>query len=248
MESLQLHIEYLLTRCDCVTVPGFGAFTVTETEASINLQQGVITPCRREISFNSKIVNDDKLLSHSIARRSRITYEEARQQLSVMTEKLRSDLRQEGEVSMGLVGRLLMDSEGYITFQPRSSRIQADILPTLPLSISSDSQKPATENPKPKTENRTPKTDNSNYYVFRIHKHVVHAAAILALILTIGVSMLIPSNHNSEQQKASVVPIPKMIAVPEIIEIPEILDIPDVIEIPQDSDSCVVADPERGDV
>ncbi|MDE6547663.1 MAG: SPOR domain-containing protein, partial [Muribaculaceae bacterium] len=47
MDILPLHIEYLLTRHDCVIVPGIGAFIATETEAFIDLENGVIRPRRR---------------------------------------------------------------------------------------------------------------------------------------------------------------------------------------------------------
>lgn len=232
MESLQLHIEYLLTRHDCVIVPGIGAFIATETEARIDFENGTITPRRREISFNSSVVSDDGLLSHSIARRNHISFEDAHRQLLAMTEKLRGDLQQEGEVSLGMVGKLLMDSEGYISFRPRWSRIQSDILPEIRL-IDNNQEESGKEKAE-MTKFSYATTDNSDYYVFRIHKKVAHAAAMLVMVLTVGLSLLIPINHDN-QQKASVVPIPEIISIPESLPIPETISVADFAESSSDS-------------
>ncbi|MDE6637887.1 MAG: hypothetical protein K2K32_06600, partial [Muribaculaceae bacterium] len=133
MELLPLHIEYLLTRHDCVIVPGFGAFIATETEAYFDCENGIIHPRKREISFNSSVVTDDGLLSHSIARRERLSYEEAHRLMSALICKMNSDLRNEGEVSLGMVGRLVLDAEGFINFVPRRSFVNADILTDIEL-------------------------------------------------------------------------------------------------------------------
>lgn len=236
MESLHLHIEYLLTRHDCVIVPGIGAFIASETEAYVDMEKGIITPRRREISFNSSVVSDDGLLSHSIARRNHLSFEEAHRHLTAMTEKLRGDLQQEGEVSLGMVGKLLMDSEGYVSFRPRRSRIQSDILPDI-LLISSAWEYAGVEVSnvtiqQQKTENCQLKTDD--YYVFRIHKKVAHAAAMLVMILTVGLSLMIPINHDN-QQKASVVPIPEIISIPESMSVPETISVADYDEVSSDS-------------
>lgn len=199
MENLPLHIEYLLTRHDCVILPGIGAFIATESEASINLNNGIITPRRREISFNGSVKTDDGLLSNSIARRENLSYEDARRRLLSSVEKLKSDLRQEGEISIGLIGRLTMDSEGIVCFSPRISRIQADILPDAILF----SRKPAADSnladgthPTEEAKNiRTIKVP-ADRYVFTIKKTVAHAAALIAAILTFGISFILPLGND----------------------------------------------------
>lgn len=208
METLTLHIEYLLTRHDCVIVPGIGAFIATDTEASIDFDHGIISPRRREISFNGSVVTDDGLLSHSIARREHLSYEEAHCQLAAMTDKLRNDLQKEGEISLGMIGRLDMDSEGFITFQPRRSPIVSDIRPSITIFTPE-----AANTDNSDTSEFTDVCDNRNdsdYYIIRINKKFAHAAAMLIMVLTIGISLLIPINHDNEQ-KASVVPLPSFI-------------------------------------
>ncbi len=211
MELLPLHIEYLLTRHDCVIVPGLGAFIATEQEAYIDFERGIIRPRRREISFNSSVVTDDGLLSHSIARREGMAYEDARRLLLHLAERMAADLEEEGEVSLGMVGRLLKDSEGLITFQPRRSAIAADIMQEVALSERISASVAAATDPEAESEETADEEEGmrtirvkADRYVFTISKRAVHAAAMLVAILTIGLSLLLPINHDNEQ-KASVI-------------------------------------------
>ncbi len=213
MDILPLHIEYLLTRHDCVIVPGIGAFIATETEAFIDLENGVIRPRRREISFNSSVVTDDGLLAHSIARHEGLSYEEARRTLSSLIERMTADLNGEGEVSVGMIGRLLKDSEGLINFQPRRSTVESDLYPEIKLNEkrieSADNSQVETEwveEPEAEDENVRIIKVPADRYVFTISKRAVHAAAMLITIITIGLSLMIPINHDNEQ-KASVISI-----------------------------------------
>lgn len=214
MELLPLHIEYLLTRHDCVIVPGIGAFIATDTEAYFDFEEGTIHPRLREISFNSSVVTDDGLLSHSIARREGLAYEEARHLVATLADRMISDLNEEGEVSLGMTGRLVKDSDGLISFQPRITSAISDLLPELKLTgkeansihkigeETDSSPATATEDEENVRIIRVP----ADRYVFTISKRAVHAAAMLITILTIGISLMIPINHDNEQ-KASVLSI-----------------------------------------
>ena len=217
MDILPLHIEYLLTRHDCVIVPGLGAFIATEREAYIDFERGVIRPRRREISFNSSVVTDDGLLSHSIARREGLTYEDARRLVAALTERLDAELRSEGEVSLGMTGRLVMDAEGLISFQPRRSAIISDILHDARLDEKADLRE-AEANETHSAEAEASGVDDdgmrtirvrADRYVFTVSKRAVHAAAMFVTILTIGLSLLLPINHDNEQ-KASVISFEEM--------------------------------------
>ncbi len=215
MDLLPLHIEYLLTRHDCVIVPGIGAFIATETEAYIDFESGVIRPRRREISFNSSVVTDDGLLSHSIARHEGLAYEDARRIVASLTEKMISDLNEEGEVSLGMTGSLMKDADGLISFQPRRSSAISDLLPEIKLTekIASTAPTAAVEIAGSSIESEMEEEEDvrivrvpADKYVFTISKRAVHAAAMLITILTIGLSLMIPINHDNEQ-KASVLSI-----------------------------------------
>lgn len=216
MDLLPLHIEYLLTRHDCVIVPGIGAFIATETEAAIDFEHGVISPRRREVSFNSSVVTDDGLLSHSIARSEHLSYEEAHRMLSHLTDKMKADLRDEGEVSIGMVGRLIKDQEGLVSFLPRVSASLSDI--NGDIKIKAHEIASATLQDAPTQQTKAEQTDETeedgtriirvapDRYVFTVSKRAAHVAAMLITIFTIGISLLIPINHDGEQ-KASVISV-----------------------------------------
>lgn len=214
METLPLHIEYLLTRHECVIVPGIGAFIVTEREACIDTENGIVSPRRREISFNSSVVTDDGLLSHSLARKEHLPYEVAHRRLYSLIEKMRSDLNLEGEVSLGMLGKLLQDAEGLFSFEPRKSGAMPDILSDIKLKpvgvandLSSVSDTESSDEPTIESDTndgmRTIKV-SPDRYVFTIKKRVVHVAAMLVAIMTLGLSLMIPNNLDNEQ-KASVI-------------------------------------------
>ncbi|MDE5586641.1 MAG: hypothetical protein K2I92_09975 [Muribaculaceae bacterium] len=218
MDRLPLHIEYLLTRHDCVIVPGLGAFIATETEAYIDLEAGIIRPRRREISFNSSVVTDDGLLAHSIARRERLPYEAARRELSLLADRMRADLEEEGEVSIGMVGRLVKDAEGLLSFQPRRSTAVFDIMQDIRLSARNVSLADTAEDAAGSDSIDAAEAEDgmrtirvkADSYVFTVSKRAVarslHIAAMVVAILTIGLSLLMPVNHDN-QEKAAVISI-----------------------------------------
>ncbi|MDE6512383.1 MAG: hypothetical protein K2L00_09895 [Muribaculaceae bacterium] len=210
MDILPLHIEYLLSRHDCVIVPGLGAFIASEQEAHIDLERGVIRPRRRVISFNSSVRTDDGLLSHSIARREGLSYEDARRLVVALADRMAADLQDEGEVSLGMTGRLVKDPEGLISFQPRHSSVLSDIMQEVKLERKD--VEPVAEQPEVPVAVEVANEDDgmrtirvkADRYVFTVSKRAVHAAAMLVAILTIGLSLLLPVNHDREQ-KASVI-------------------------------------------
>lgn len=214
MDILPLHIEYLLTRHDCVIVPGIGAFIASESESSIDFSSGVLTPRHREVSFNGSVVTDDGLLSHSIARSERLSYEEAHRFLFRHIERMKADLASEGEVSLGMVGRLLKEEEGLLRFEPRQASALSEVF--TPLRIEAlereEDSLPAAETPTgPSSDGTVTEEDGTRIirvapdrYVFTVSKRAVHAAAMFITLFTVGLSLLIPINHDQEQ-KASVI-------------------------------------------
>lgn len=245
MDILPLHIEYLLSRHDCVIVPGFGAFIATETESHIDFEAGVIRPRRREIGFNSSVVTDDGLLTHSIARRQGLPYEDARRMVAHLAERMSADLDEEGEVSLGMIGRLVKDSEGLVSFQPRRSTALSDILPELMFvqsatAVDADMQdtdfsgEPAEEEDGMRIIRVSP-----DRYVFTVSKRAVHAAAMLVAVLALGLSLLVPINHDNEQ-KASVISLDEFFRRPVENFVYKALDSTSVTVEDNDSSSIAV--------
>ena len=78
MKNLVLHIEYLLTQCDCVVVPGWGALVVQHEKAQVCADRSIAPP-RRWISFNPLLTHNDGTLAHSVMRAEGCSFDEAMQ-------------------------------------------------------------------------------------------------------------------------------------------------------------------------
>lgn len=106
MISIIEHIEYLVLRHDCVVVPGLGAL-IAPYSASIDSELECIFPPRRSITFNAELVHNDGLLVSSVARRHRLTYDQAAQIVTDCVNAMHYQLQQEGETGLGHLGYCL---------------------------------------------------------------------------------------------------------------------------------------------
>ncbi len=197
MQNICLHIEYLLRYHECVIVPGIGAFLQSRRKAEFREADGMLRPARKEICFNGSITSDDGLLAHSLSRRESIGFEQARTLLAETIDSMQAALREDGELSFGRIGSLLMDSEGVISFKP-CGRSQFT-LPEL---------KPAGAVDAPESETAGDIARNG-YYTFRIPRRVIRYAAMFALVLMSALSLSMPSVDGGHKvDHASVVPLP----------------------------------------
>lgn len=69
------HIQYLVSRYDCVVIPGWGALLRSDVPASERGNK--LFPPSRVLSFNADIDHNDGMLATSIARREGISYDTA---------------------------------------------------------------------------------------------------------------------------------------------------------------------------
>ena len=77
------HIEYLLTRHDCVVVPGWGAWIVQSVSAVVAGNAAPLPP-RRWLSFNASLSHNDGMLAHSLMRAKGCGYDEAMAQIAAV--------------------------------------------------------------------------------------------------------------------------------------------------------------------
>lgn len=118
MNDTVSHICHLILRHECVVVPQLGAFIATRQPASYDAQTGVFLPPSRTVSFNSTIAVNDGLLAASIARKEGIPFEEAGKKLSAEIASLNAQLEQDGEISIGFIGRLRKSHNSAPEFLP----------------------------------------------------------------------------------------------------------------------------------
>lgn len=207
MQDISLHIEYLLRHHDCVIMPGIGAFLRAHTPAVCDAE-GIVRAPRLQICFNSSITSSDGLLSHSLARRNKISFEEATAMLNTVSEYCRNALLNDGELTIGHLGTLRMDSERHICFTPYSPIYNDIWTARTPHSLYTASTNGAVES------NRRDFTDSelSKYYIIKVSRKAVRYAALVAVCIFTAATMLLPSASRQDdlilpnKQYASVVP------------------------------------------
>lgn len=118
MFSIIEHIEYLVTRYDCVTIPAWGAFIAHYSTAGYDEQQAVMSRPRRAIGFNANVNHNDGLLAHSIMRREGLSYDQAMRFIADSVTAIRQQLMMDCEVSMGRLGYFRHNAGRYIEFVP----------------------------------------------------------------------------------------------------------------------------------
>lgn len=194
MNNLFQHIEYLLLRHDCVIVPGFGAFIVTESPARIDRELGKIIPPCRSVMFNQSVTIDDGLLANSFSRKENLSFEESRQVILKSVENIKSTLHASGHIHIGKLGEIVLGEEQTMFFKPTTLWSQsAEELGYHIVNL------PSTE-PDNKTE-ILPKLRFS--YGFR--KLVAAVAAILVIAVATVLNPLSPNDF--QEERASVVPV-----------------------------------------
>ena len=203
MQNISLHIEYLLRIHDCVILPGIGAFLRTRCPSTCNQATGAISAPVTQVCFNSSIVTTDGLLAHSVARRDKVSFEEASVMVSAAAERCRNALSQYGEIAIGHLGLLRLDEENRISFHPYRNwfdRIWTTVTPTISTEVrTQEKMEPAS-------------APDNRYYVIRVSRRVVRYAAMVTVCLLTAATLMLPSANRTasdmtvSRQYASVVP------------------------------------------
>lgn len=118
MSDIALHIDYLLTRHDCVVVPGWGAFLAQYVSANF-VGEGCNRP-RRLVTFNPDITHNDGLLQNSLIRREDISYESANREITDFVASMRKQMEYDGVVALNRIGVFKKNDE-TIVFEPQKA-------------------------------------------------------------------------------------------------------------------------------
>lgn len=118
MFSITEHIEFLMTRHDCVAIPGWGAFIANYSPARYDEDRATMQRPRRTIGFNASASHNDGLLAQSLMRREGMTYDEAMRFIADSVTAYRRQLAMDCEVSMGRLGYFRRVEGRYTEFVP----------------------------------------------------------------------------------------------------------------------------------
>jgi nucleoid DNA-binding protein len=114
-------ISQLLYRYQCVTVPGFGAFLTEIKSAQLVEISNTFYPPKKVISFNVNVKNNDGLLANHIAQTERLSYAEAVEQIEDAVQNWKKELHTSNSVSIKNIGKLSLNTENNIIFEPLES-------------------------------------------------------------------------------------------------------------------------------
>lgn len=205
MDTLSMHVEYLLREHDCVVLPGFGAFICDNRPASFDCDGVNILPPGRRLAFNPLINRNDGLLATSIARRESIAFEAASKKVAERIAHLRGELQREQRMQFGRLGRFILNSEGITAFVPAAlAGINGAFFGLKPIAL-----KPLQEAEKTaKTEaGAEPNLRGDHRRRWRaVRAYASGIAAALAVAVTIGMFLLNPVRINKPTTEASLAP------------------------------------------
>lgn len=216
------HIEFLLLRHDCVIVPGLGAFIATAVPAKIDMENGVIVPPSRSVMFNQSVTVDDGLLANSYARKSSLSFEDARQIIARDVNALKSDLLVSGCAKCGRLGQFVRSEEGNMVFaplfdsEPLSSKIGFS---TVSMASCCDEDASVSPDVIDNEETMNDRDRCQSYYYFRIRKSLTRIAAAVVLVAAVAVAaFMLPVPDNDRMEKASVVPVEAILPVKKVVK------------------------------
>lgn len=193
MESLGLHIDYLLLHHDCVTLPGLGSLLRHRVEAQYDAESETFLPPRQVVSFNPEISRTDGLLARSIARRDSVSDQRAAAILERGIEALRRELSETGSVALGHAGRLHLGRHGGLSFEPAGAL--CSWLPAVDVRM--DAETSVAE------EIRQARRDTRG----EVFRRVARIAACIAVVFALGWVALQNLRYAPEAQYASITPV-----------------------------------------
>ncbi len=197
--SIFEHIQYLITRHDCVVVAGLGAFVAQRVPAKFSSDGRMLLPPGRSLVFNNAITHDDGLLTGSIARRNGLSFEAAREEVGRQVEMMRSRMQAEGSIELPRIGRLTLVDGALIEFTPDTARPIADLIySSLPIVTLSETETSA--------DAEAPVILEVDTIGRRIASRLLKAgkyAAIVAMIFAAGATLTTPVILDRPTDRAS---------------------------------------------
>lgn len=117
MKKLNIYIEELLYRHQCVIVPDFGAFIANRKAAELT-QDKMFAPPQKELTFNARLTYNDGLLAKHISETERKSYEEAQSYIKEQAEEWFVTLKEGKPLNFENLGSFIQGVDGNIIFTP----------------------------------------------------------------------------------------------------------------------------------
>ena len=108
--------QELLYQYECVTIPNFGAFLTRSFEAKLD-DNGKFFPPRKEVTFNQLLSSNDGILGNYVAKRNKISYENAIRIIEKEVIVWKKRLKTQTVLFPG-VGEIKLNQENKFEFSP----------------------------------------------------------------------------------------------------------------------------------
>ena len=109
-------IQELLYQYECVTIPNFGAFLTRSFGAKLD-DNGNFFPPRKEVTFNQLLSSNDGILGNYVAKRNKISYENAIRIIEKEVIVWKKRLKTQTVLFPG-VGEIKLNQENKFEFSP----------------------------------------------------------------------------------------------------------------------------------
>lgn len=123
MIEIARHLEILLLDNDCVIVPGLGGFMAHSIRSSYSEEEQLFLPPCRMLGFNPLLRINDSLLAQSYVEVYDLSYPEALRRIESEVNELQQHLANEGSYTLDNIGRLSINPEGHMEFEPYEAGI-----------------------------------------------------------------------------------------------------------------------------
>lgn len=118
MHTFYFSLAYLLTKHECVIVPGFGAFIVYPSISKEQPDSGIMFPPKNLLGFNPAIKHNDGLLANTISKVNDTSYNEACALIYQLTDKIKLDLKENKIVEFPWIGSFQLSKGDKTVFKP----------------------------------------------------------------------------------------------------------------------------------
>jgi nucleoid DNA-binding protein len=115
--KIEVYIQELLYRHDCVIVPGFGAFLTRYRSAFLDSNSGTLFPPAKILGFNIRLSHNDGLLAHHIAKQENISYDKSIGLIAKNVSNWQLELDQNRFLSLSNLGDFKRKEDGILVFE-----------------------------------------------------------------------------------------------------------------------------------
>ncbi|MGQ1891768.1 SPOR domain-containing protein [Thermophagus sp. OGC60D27] len=118
MARIEKYILDLLTRHDCVIVPGLGGFVANYKPAVIVEERNLFQPPKKEIGFNRSLSHNDGLLINHICLMEKVSWDKSTEQIKHFITHFQDRINRGETVALEGIGTFRTDALKNLQFTP----------------------------------------------------------------------------------------------------------------------------------